>query len=335
MVSGNASYTFNALANHTIEAQFVQQVQVYTINVSASPSVAGSVTGGGVYTSNTSVTVVATAASGWEFTGWFEGGVLVSGNASYTFEALANHTFKAHFAQQIQVYTIMLSANPPEGGVVSGGGSVNAGTQVNVLATANQGWVFTNWTEAGNVVSASATYTFTASASRTITANFVQVLSVTTAVHPENAGTVTGAGSYNASTTVSVQAFANPGYRFYCWTEDGNPVSTQSLYSFMIFNNRALVANFLSTVDIPETKASPLKVYPNPTDAMVKLETSGASISRVVVSEPSGKVIFQLFPTDADTKVLLDLSGLQDGVYAIKVSTSDGIVTSRKVVLHK
>ncbi|MSC86449.1 Cna B-type domain-containing protein [Eubacterium sp. BIOML-A1] len=42
-------------------------------------------------------------------------------------------------------YTLTLKADPAEGGTVEGGGSYDAGTEVTVKATANDGYVFTGW----------------------------------------------------------------------------------------------------------------------------------------------------------------------------------------------
>ncbi|MBX3002024.1 MAG: CHRD domain-containing protein [Caldilineaceae bacterium] len=71
-----------------------------------------------------------------------------------------------------QEYTINVSANPVEGGTVSGGGTVLHGQTVTVTATANDGYVFINWTEGETVVSTDASYSFTAMGNRTLVANF-------------------------------------------------------------------------------------------------------------------------------------------------------------------
>jgi hypothetical protein len=68
--------------------------------------------------------------------------------------------------------TIATSAAPTLGGTTTGDGSYNNGTNVTVTATQNAGFAFVNWTEGGTVVSALASYSFTASADRTLVANF-------------------------------------------------------------------------------------------------------------------------------------------------------------------
>jgi hypothetical protein len=68
--------------------------------------------------------------------------------------------------------TITTSSNPANGGTTSGGGTKTQGASVTVVATPASGFLFTNWTEGTAVVSTSASFTFTASVSRTLVANF-------------------------------------------------------------------------------------------------------------------------------------------------------------------
>ena len=69
-------------------------------------------------------------------------------------------------------FIIDATANPAEGGEVSGMGTYQEGTECTLTATANEGYTFANWTENGEVVSTNAIYTFTVNADRTLVANF-------------------------------------------------------------------------------------------------------------------------------------------------------------------
>ena len=95
-VSTNANYTFTVNENRSLVANFV--VHSYTINVSASPSNGGTVTGGGTYQQGQYCTVHAEANSNYTFTNWTENGSQVSTNANYTFTVTGNRTLVAHFA---------------------------------------------------------------------------------------------------------------------------------------------------------------------------------------------------------------------------------------------
>ena len=67
---------------------------------------------------------------------------------------------------------ITATANPTEGGTVTGFGSYDYGTTCTLTATPNAVYVFLNWTENGEVISTEAEYTFTVTGDRNLVANF-------------------------------------------------------------------------------------------------------------------------------------------------------------------
>lgn len=249
-VSSSASYTFTASANRSLVANFTPAC---TITASASPGAGGTVSGGGTYNSGLNVTVIATANPGYAFLDWTENGVPVSTAASYTFVTIADRTLVANF---VQILTVAVSASPGVGGTVTGGGAYKSGSGVTVVATANTGYAFANWTEGGTLVSTAPSYSFTASANRTLVANFVQGFTVAVSASPSMGGAVTGAGTYISGSNVTVVAVANGWYVFVNWTEGSTPVSTSATYTFTASANRTLVANFLPTCTIA-VSASP------------------------------------------------------------------------------
>ena len=142
-------------------------------------------------------------------------------------------------------FNINATPNPAEGGTVSGAGSYHEGDTCTLTATANAGYSFVNWTENNQVVSSSATYSFTVMESRTLVANFaLQSFAVTATASPTEGGVITGVGTLNYGTTATLTATANTGYTFVNWTENNQVVSTNATYSFTVTGNRALVANF-------------------------------------------------------------------------------------------
>ena len=72
----------------------------------------------------------------------------------------------------IPIWTIEATPNPTEGGTITGAGDYEQNAICNLTAIANEGYIFANWTENGEVVSTDATYTFTVDAARTLVANF-------------------------------------------------------------------------------------------------------------------------------------------------------------------
>ena len=163
------------------------------------------------------------------------------------------------FSTGAQQYTIIVSAST--GGSAHVGsptgpttGTYTNGQQCTVYAVANSNYIFTNWTENGNVVSTQANYTFTVTGNRNLRANFnytpPQTYTITVLANPTNGGTVSGGGPYQQGQTCTVHATANSGYTFLNWTESGTVVSAQANYTFTVNSNRTLVANFQSTAPV-------------------------------------------------------------------------------------
>ena len=220
--------------------------QTYNITVSANPTNGGTVTGGGTYNQGQQCTVTASANAGYTFTNWTENGNVVSTQASYSFTVTGNRTLVANFQAQPQNYTISVSANPTNGGTVTGGGTYQQGQSCTVSASANNGYTFTNWTENGNVVSTQANYTFTVTGNRTLVANFTQQqYTITATADPTTGGTVTGGGTFNYGQTCTLTATPVTGYYIFInWTKNGQQVSTNQTYSFTVTESAQYVAHF-------------------------------------------------------------------------------------------
>jgi hypothetical protein len=143
---------------------------------------------------------------------------------------------------------VTLASNPVLGGITTGMGAFAQGSAATVTATPNTGFVFTNWTENGTIVSTSSSYQFTIAGNRTLTANFAKVnigsFAVVLSSSPLAGGKTGGSGSYKSGSSVTTTATPSVGYTFVNWTDNGAIVSTSSSYQFTLTKNRTLVANF-------------------------------------------------------------------------------------------
>jgi hypothetical protein len=251
VISTNSSYSFNVIANRNLVANFIQTL---TVSTSQIPAEGGLTSGGGTYDYGSSVTVMASSATGYRFVNWTEGGSFVSSNSSYSFSVTTNRSLTANF---IQTFTVATSSSPGTGGTTSGSGIYDSGSSVTVSASSSTGYRFVNWTEGGSFVSSSSSYTFAISSNRSLTANFIQTYSISVSASPGAGGSTTGSGIYDTGSQITVTATAASGYRFVSWTENGSVVSTISTYSFIASANRVLVANFIQTFVIT-TSANPV-----------------------------------------------------------------------------
>ena len=247
VVSDNASYTFTVNGNRTLVANFTENPPtIYTVTVSANPTEGGNVIGGGSFEEGQSCTVSATTNSGYLFDNWTENGIVVSSNTSYTFTVNDNHVLVANFsAEPLPIYNISVSANPNNGGNVTGGGAYEEGQSCIVTAMAHAGYTFTSWTENGNVVSNNASFTFTVTSNRNLIANFtINTYTVSVSANPSEGGTVTGDGTFTYGQTCTITASVSSGYTFVNWTENGSYVSSNTSYTFTVTDNHSFVAHF-------------------------------------------------------------------------------------------
>lgn len=243
-VSSSASYTFLATADRTLVANFIV-TPTYAVNVSATPVAGGTVSGGGNYPNNTSVTVVAVETPGYVFAGWKNGTTLVSSSASYTLTVDSNKSLVANFVLAGVPKSVTISANPVAGGTVSGNGTYLTGVIATVVATPKPGYKFSKWQQGSTTVSTSPSYTFTVTADRALVAKFDEFFVVTTTSAPAVGGTTEiDSISYKAGENAKAKAFPEDGWTFENWTDHGTVVSTDPIYDFTISGNRELVAHF-------------------------------------------------------------------------------------------
>ena len=172
--------------------------------------------------------------------GDYNGDMTIVSGASSTTVSLSGTV-----AQGGPQYTITVTANPTEGGTVSGSGTYYENNSCTIAATASEGYTFTNWTKDGTEVSTDATYTFNVTEDAEYVANFtLNTYMVTVSVNPAGAGTITGDGTYNHGALATLTATAASRYVFVNWTKNGTEVSTNATYSFTVTEDVALEANF-------------------------------------------------------------------------------------------
>ena len=191
-----------------------------TITATANPADGGTVEGAGIYTPGETCTLTATAAENYQFIHWTENGNVVSTDATYSFQVTVDRDLVAVFGSTIPV-NITISASPVRAGSVSGGGEFLCGEICTVTATANPGWVFTNWTEEGTVVSEDLEYSFVVTDDRDLVAIFTKGCDEVTYER------VTEAPSDWSGTYLLVyQSSTNSGYAFNGTVTGGDGYST-------------------------------------------------------------------------------------------------------------
>lgn len=155
----------------TLTAVFEPSFPVLTLT--PSPVAGGTVTGAGIFTNGTTVTVNATPAVGYAFASWRKATTVVSVEASYTFPLTTHTALTASFVTTTN--TIVASAAPVDGGSVTGAGVFGHGAIVTLTASPTPGYVFENWTLDGAPAGTNNPVTFDALADYAFVANFTAV----------------------------------------------------------------------------------------------------------------------------------------------------------------
>ena len=219
LVSGNKTYT----------AQFAKNNYKVTTEVNADEM--GVVDGSGSYAYLSSVSLAATANTGYYFEKWSDG--VTTNPRSVKVEK--DVTYTAQFKPF--TYCLTVAANDGAYGMVYGTDCYDYNTDAQITAESKAGYEFVKWAD-GNTdnprlvrVTNNATYTAVFD---------VKKYSLSVATNDSDAGSVSGAGRFPLNANASILAVANYGYEFVNW----NDGFTENPRTILISQDTSFVANF-------------------------------------------------------------------------------------------
>ena len=190
---------------------FFEAIPTYTITAVSADEEMGTVTGGGDYYEDETVTLTATANDGYTFSSWTDGitdnprTVTVTGDATYTATFVALHTITVTSADETQ-------------GTASGSGDYAEGLEIEISATPAEHYHFAQWND-GNTDNPR---TITVTSDSTFTAVFaINQHTVTVVSADTEMGTVSESGTYDYGSEIQISATPADGYGFVAWN-DGN-----------------------------------------------------------------------------------------------------------------
>ncbi len=256
VVSSDSAYSFNAESDRDLIANF--SLNNYIIVAISNPVEGGIISGTGAFDHGDQVELIATPATGYTFVNWTESGLEVSSDSAYSFNAESDRDLVANFS--FNNYLIAAISNPVEGGIIAGTGAFDHGDPVELIATPVEGYYFLNWTENDLVVSTDSIYSFTATISRSLIANFgIFKYSVTTTIIPSEGGIATGDNTYDHGTLVEMTATPNEGWNFDSWNDGDEIVWNDSIYTFIVMKETNLSAHFSKKIYNIEITSEPIE----------------------------------------------------------------------------
>jgi hypothetical protein len=303
----------------------------YNINLSAMPAMGGVVMGIGFdIPYGTEWTVSAIPHPYFNFLYWMENDEIVTVQSEYVFFVTGDRHLIAVFG--VGEREVTLSANPEEGGIVSGGGIFPVGTFVIVTAEANPDFQFINWTENGTVVTYDADYSFSVLESRNLVANFEEDGGkVITILINMLGGEVLGGGTYSYGDEVTIEAGPYAGYKFVNWTEGRGVISTDNPFTFIVTESMLIIANFEEDgmMNIESLGTESILIYPNPTTGEIRVESGNLRVENVEIYSVIGKKVLTTQVSQISPETVINISHLTAGVYFLKISTEAGEVIKK------
>jgi Leucine-rich repeat (LRR) protein len=163
------------------------------------------------------------------------------------------------------------------------------------------------------------------------------IYTIAASVSPTGSGTIAGAGTYNAGTTVTLTATPATGYSFTNWTESATPVSTNATYSFTATANRTLVANFTQNTGIENIfDNSSITIFPNPNNGRftIGLNNRYNGEITIIINSVIGNQL-KLGRFNKFTKEMIypiETENLAKGIYMVKIQTATYYVVKMVII---
>lgn len=185
----------------------------HTITVESANPGMGAVSGSGTYDYGTEITISAKPNQGFKFIKWNDDNTQqerkITVTADATFSAVFDHIY----------YTINAKSADEKMGTVTGGGTYQYAHKIHLTATPQKGYEFVQWNDG---VTDNPRY-FSAMEDATYIAEFkIMRLTVTVNSADDQMGTVSGGGTFDYGTEITISATPKKGYEFLQWNDGNN-----------------------------------------------------------------------------------------------------------------
>jgi len=214
--------------------------QTYTLNTTAVNGTVAKSPDKASYNSGETVTLQATPNTGYDFANW--SGDASGTNSSVTITMNSTKSVTANFAVHTPTtYTMSITATNGSVSKTPNKSSYNHGETLTLVATANTGYHFSNWS--GDASGTNSTTTIVMNSNKSITANFsLNAYSLTVTSSNGSVTKTLDKSSYNYSEQVILQATPATGYHFSSWS--GNASGTNSSTTITMNADKTVTANF-------------------------------------------------------------------------------------------
>ena len=257
-----------------------------------------------------STIIEATPNSGYTFLNWNDGDT----NNPRIITLMGDTTFIANFT--LNNYTITVISANDSMGTVSGGGTYEANSQITITAIAAEDYHFESWNDGDT----NNPRIITLTSDTTFIANFtLNNYTITVISANDSMGTVSGGGTYEANSQITITAIAAEGYQFVSWS-DGD---TNNPRVITLTGDTTFIANFEGITGIEDVATINAKIYSSHSRIVVE----GAEGNNVILFDMQGR----LLATKRDEYSILEFEVPISGTYFVRI----GNYKAKKVVVIK
>ena len=249
--SNSSSTTLMITKDQNITAHFSPKViEQNILSIGSSPTFSGTTTGSGSYENQKLVSITAHPMDGFSFIEWIGEGITDSYSSSTQIILNQDSNITALFS----LNSHKLDLETEGGGSLNGAGTYFHGSEVEIIATPENGYSFTKWVGTGVMNPLSEKTFIQVDQNRSLQAiftkkNFFLVLNAGTG------GMVKGSGTFLYGSSVNIEAIPNTGFKFIAWQGNGIPNFYSASTSIYITESLDLNANFekLKATSLPDT----------------------------------------------------------------------------------
>ena len=210
----------------------------------AEPSEGGTVTGGGSYEFGTEVEIEAEPSTGYEFVYWLdESDNEISDNPVYSFTVDRSREIRGVF--ELKSYDVVLNKFGDGYGSVSGAGTYEYGSIINLEATSDYGSGFVGWYKDGTKLTQNKTLSWEVEEDVVLGAFFaLNEYELELSTRGDGSGDLEGEGIYKHGEEVSLVAISDDDSRFVGWYRDDEKLESETSYVFTIEEDLELYGEF-------------------------------------------------------------------------------------------
>ena len=238
--------TFQINSNVNLSANFGLNSYPLTVNA----TIGGTATGSGNISHGEDSIITATPSLGYLFSGWSGASVFDAASMTTTIQMTQAQSVTATFSP----LQFSLSALAGEGGSINDvNGTYSYDSNVSLIAIANTGYAFSNWTQSGAGITdtTASTTSIRVDRNQSIQAHF-SPLNYDLNITATTGGVVSSSppgSSLPYNSLISLNATPDPGYYFSGWEGNGIEELNSSTTTLTISGNQSVKANFAEIPD--------------------------------------------------------------------------------------